>query len=134
VTEYPTADDLARRLGYEFSGVCRCGHKFSEHHNAMLLNTEHVLTLPPGSKPFIGEECEFYGSGEDSSFGPDGRPHCHRYVDCNDPNPPDPAWSTSRGTFTRRARAAAWLRFAWQVAQVKILHRDRREVFRRERW
>ena len=134
MTDYPTADDLERRLGYRFSGMCCCGHKFSEHHNAMLLSAEHLLTLPPGSRPFVGEECESYGSGEDSSFGPDGRTHCHRYVDRNDPSPPDPKWPTSRGTFTRRARAAAWLRFAWQVTQVKILRRESRTAFRRQHW
>ena len=132
--EYPTAPDLAHRLGYEFCGVCRCGHAFAEHHNAMLLSVEHLSTLPPGARPFVAEECEFYGSNEDGGYGPDGRHHCHHYVDRNDPNPPDPAWHNSRGTFTRRARAAAWLRFAWQVAQVQILRRDRHEVFRREPW
>jgi hypothetical protein len=134
LTEYPTASDIARRLGYEFCGVCRCGHAFAEHHNAMMLSVECLSTLPPGARPFVAEECEYYGCNEDGGFGPDGRHHCHRYVDRNDPNPPDPSWPNSRGTFTRRARAMAWLRFWWKAAQVIVLRRDRRQVFRRERW
>lgn len=134
MTKYPTSHELARRLGYDFTGVCRCGHPFDDHHNSMMLSIEHLATMPPDTKPFVAEECEHYGCNEDGGLGPDGGHHCHGYVDRNNPNPPDPSWSTSRGTFTRRARARAWVRFCWKAAQVVVLRRDRRKVFRRERW
>lgn len=133
MTGYPTASDLERRLGYKFRGICRCGHPLVEHHNAMLLSVDHLATLPPDAKPYFAEECTFYGTAEEGGYGPDGRHHCHRYVDRHDPDPPDPSWPDSQGTFSRRARAAAWLRFVWQVVQVKVLRREARQVFRRER-
>jgi hypothetical protein len=113
-----------------FTGVCRCGHAFDDHHNSMHLSAEHLATLPDGTRSYIAEECEHYGCNEEGGLGPDLRVHCLRYVDRADPA----ARVRHRGTFTRLARARAWARFVWQAIQVRILGRNEREVWRRERW
>ncbi|MGB8022206.1 MAG: hypothetical protein WCF04_13335 [Candidatus Nanopelagicales bacterium] len=100
----------------------------------MWLSNEHLATMPPGTRPYVAEECEHYGSNEEGGYGPDLRHHCHQYVDRADPNPPDPSWPNSRGTFTWRARVWAWARYFWQAIQVRVFARDAREVRRRERW
>jgi hypothetical protein len=120
--------------GVTFTGRCRCGHRFDEHHNPMWFSTEYAATLPPGARPYVAEECEHYGCDEEGGLGPDLRVHCARYVDRADPNPPDPADPSARGTFTRWARVRAWLRFGWQVIQIRMLRRDARVACRRERW
>jgi hypothetical protein len=100
----------------------------------MWLSEEHLATMPPGSRPFVAEECEHYGSNEDGGFGPDLRHHCHQYVDSADPNLPNPSWPNSKGTFTRWARGMAWIRWGWQELQIRLLRRNRFDVRRRERW
>jgi hypothetical protein len=90
--------------------------------------------MPQGTRPLFGDECEYYGCNEEGGLGPDLRTHCLRYVDRGDPDPPDPALPGSRGTFTRTARAWAWARLGWKAMQVKLLRRDPRIVWRRERW
>ena len=117
-----------------FTGRCRCGHRFEEHHNSVLFSAEYASTLPPGVPPYFAEECKHYGCDEEGGLGPDLRVHCARYVDRADPDPPDPAAPDSRGTFTRWARACAWLRFGSQVIQIRLLRRDALDVCRRERW
>lgn len=112
-----------------FSGRCRCGHRFEEHHNARYFSAQYAATLPPGARPFVGGECKHYGGNEEGGLGPDLRVHCSNYVDRNDPDPP-----TARGTFTRRSRAAAWGRLFWQGFRYRVLRHDHEDVFRRERW
>jgi hypothetical protein len=85
-----------------FSGICRCGHRFDEHHNAIRIGAARAATLFPGARPYAGEKCTHYGCNEEGGLGPDLHVHCARYVDRADPAPP-----VERGTFTRRARAAA---------------------------
>jgi hypothetical protein len=116
------------------TGMCRCGHRLEDHHNPVLFSAEHSGTLPPGVRRYAAEECKYYGCNEEGGLGPDLRVHCLRYVDRADPNPPDPTTPSARGTFTRSAKARAWLRFFWQALQVHVLGRDAQQVFRRERW
>ena len=56
----------------------------------MWLSAEHLATMPPGTRPYFGEECEYYGCNEEGGLGPDLRVHCLRYVDRADPSPPRP--------------------------------------------
>lgn len=123
-----------RRPTTQFTGICRCGHRLEDHHNGGWLSAEYLATMPQGTRPLFGDECEYYGCAEEGGLGPDLRVHCLRYVDQADPDPPDPALPGSRGTFTRTARAWAWARFGWKAMQVKLLRRDPRIVWRRERW
>lgn len=118
----------------QLTGICRCGHRLEDHHNGGWLSAEYLATMPQGTRPLFGDECEYYGCNEEGGLGPDLRVHCLRYVDRADPNPPDPALPGSRGTFTRTARARAWAGFGWKAMQVKLLRRDPRIVWRRERW
>ncbi len=111
------------------TGVCRCGHPLHEHHNPLTLSAERLATLPPGTGKYVAGECEHYGCNEEGGLGPDLRRHCSGYVDQADPNPPPAA-----GTFTRAARMRAWLRLLWMGFQWRILRRDAKLVFRRERW
>lgn len=50
-------------------------------------------------------------------MGPDGRDHCHHYVDRNDPAA---AIRDEPGTFTRLERGAAWCRALGLVARAVI--------------
>ena len=130
---------IAEHLGWrkpttQFTGTCRCGHRLEAHHNGGWLSAAYLATMPQGTRPLFGDECEYYGFNEEGGLGPDLRVHCLRYVDRGDPDPPDPALPGSRGTFTRTARAWAWARLGWKAMQVKLLRRDPRIVWRRERW
>jgi hypothetical protein len=101
----------------KLTGMCRCGHRLEDHRNGMWLSAEHLGTMPPGTRPYFGEECEYYGCNEEGGLGPDLPVHCLRYVDRADPSPPDPSRPGSGGTFTLWARARAWLRVSWQAVQ-----------------
>jgi hypothetical protein len=95
-----------------FSGICRCAHAFEDHHLGFILNEDVLRDLPAGHPPYRAQECEYYDCNEGGGMGPDGYDHCHRYVDRD-----DPAALTREepGSFTRRARARAWLRCLVQV-------------------
>lgn len=56
------------------SGVCRCGHRWDDHHLGIVMN----LNYP---EPYIPQECEFYGFNETGGLDAAGQPHCGGYVD-----------------------------------------------------
>ena len=111
------------------TGVCRCGHPLHEHHNPLTLSAERLAQLPPDTRSYVAGECKHYGCNEEGGLGPDLRRHCNGYVDQADPNQPSAA-----GTFTRAARTKAWLRLLWMGFQFRVLGRDEKTIFRRERW
>jgi hypothetical protein len=90
-----------------FSGICRCGHAFEDHHLGLILNEDVLRDLPTAHPRYRAQECEYYDCNEGGGMGPDGHDHCHHYVDRDDPAA---LVRDEPGTFTRRARARAWVR------------------------
>jgi hypothetical protein len=95
-----------------YSGVCRCGHAFAEHHLGAIANEDCLAQLPPSHPPYRAQECEYYDCNEGGGMGPDGRDHCHSYVDRDDPAQ---LRAAEPGTFSRGARLLAWARAIGQI-------------------
>jgi hypothetical protein len=111
-----------------FSGLCRCGHTFEQHHTSAIVNQGVLASLPPGHPPYIAEECCAYDFNEGSGMGPDGRDHCHRFIDRDDPSA---VAHNEPGTFTRLARAAAWGRSLGQLTRALLT--GKKTPYRRQR-
>lgn len=77
------------------------------------MNEDTIAQLPPGQPANHATECLHYDFNEGGGMGPDGRDHCHSYQDRDDPFA---SGMDEPGTFTKRARSAAWIRAFWQVA------------------
>lgn len=71
----------ARYSGPGRSGVCRCGHHFSDHHLCCVMNQEY---LDQTGESWIPDACLFYGCNEEEGLGPNGEPHCFNYRDSLD--------------------------------------------------
>lgn len=67
-----------------FSGICRCGHSWEDHHLGVIVNTEVLKELAekyPKHPYYIPQECEFFGCNEEGGFDNNGNEHCLNYVD-----------------------------------------------------
>jgi hypothetical protein len=51
-----------------FSGKCRCGHRFEEHHNAIRFSAADAEALSLGDRPYFAEECEHDGCNEEGGL------------------------------------------------------------------
>lgn len=61
------------------SGVCVCGHKWDEHHLAMVLRPEAIET-DGGPEAYIPQECEHFGFDEMGGLDHEGNPNCAETV------------------------------------------------------
>lgn len=64
------------------TGICRCGHKWEDHHLCAVMNR---IYWEQTKESYIVQECEFYGCNEVGGMmqNEDGEwvDHCHGYVD-----------------------------------------------------
>ena len=60
------------------TGVCKCGHRWDEHHLGMVARQDYVDAT---GEIYIAQECEFYGSTEMGGLDAYGNPHCGCYED-----------------------------------------------------
>jgi hypothetical protein len=105
-----------------YSGVCRCGHAFDEHHLGAIVNEDCLAQLPHGHPPYRAQECEYYDCNEGGGMGPDGCDHCHSYVGRDDP---DQGRAAEPGTFSRAARLIAWARAIGQIIHCQLTGKRR---------
>ena len=79
------ADFRLRYSGPGKTGICKCGHKWDEHHLGIVLNKEYFKAT---GESYVPQECEYYGCNELGGMmpGPDGKwvAHCGCYVDSGD--------------------------------------------------
>ena len=88
MVEYLGARDVSdfKWTRWFYSGVCRCGHSWEDHHNGCVMNSEYAkLCEDWGQPPYIPQECEYYGCNEDGGLDEKGEPHCGRFVDKETP-------------------------------------------------
>lgn len=70
-----------------YSGICRCGHSWDDHHLCCVMNADYAkLCKEWDQPPYVPCECEFYGCNEDGGKGPDGEDHCYGYKDKDAPS------------------------------------------------
>lgn len=62
------------------SGTCVCGHKWDEHHLAVVVRPEAIET-DGGPETYIPQECEYFGSNEIGGLDEEGNSHCLAYRD-----------------------------------------------------
>lgn len=63
------------------SGICKCGHKWDEHHLGIVMNQKYFEAT---GEMYVPQECEHYGFNELGGLMPEGRqwvPHCSEYID-----------------------------------------------------
>jgi hypothetical protein len=70
-----------RYSGPSRSGICKCGHKWDEHHLGVVLNADYAADT---HEYYIPQECEHYGWDEAGGLDENGKPHCDYYVDSMD--------------------------------------------------
>jgi hypothetical protein len=127
----PSLDHKALPIHFRrqvYSGVCRCGHAFDEHHLGAIANEASLAQLPTGHPPYVAQECEYYDCNEGGGMGPDGRDHCHHYVDREDP---ERVHAIGPGTFTCAARLTAWARAIGQI--IRSMLTGKRRGYTRQR-
>ncbi len=82
-----------------YSGICKCGHSWRNHHLEVIASNLASLPLEElkmVEETYIPRECEYYGINEhgglkpDTGFTGDRRwiDHCHSYVDATEENTP----------------------------------------------
>ena len=66
------------------TGICVCGHHYSDHHCGVVMNPDYLAqtgeTVVPGG-------CEFYQCNEGEGLDDKGKFHCFNYVDAGDKTP-----------------------------------------------
>lgn len=67
-----------RYSGPNNSGVCICGHDWTEHHLGVIMNEDYFEAT---GESYLPEECEAYGSNEMGGLDSEGNNHCQRYKD-----------------------------------------------------
>lgn len=67
-----------RYSGPECSGICVCGHSWTEHHLGVVMNE---VWLQATGEQFIPEECEHFGFNERGGLDAEGNNHCQYYQD-----------------------------------------------------
>lgn len=60
------------------SGICKCGHSWTDHHLSMVANEEYIHQT---NEYYLPSECLFYGCNETGGLDKDGNDHCFRYDD-----------------------------------------------------
>ncbi len=64
-----------------YTGICECGHNFSEHHHGVIMNVDS-LYYPLQVNGVIGQECEHNGFNGEKWADEDGSIcRCNSYVD-----------------------------------------------------
>jgi hypothetical protein len=66
-----------------YSGVCKCGHSWKDHHLGVVMNEDYLTAT---GEAYLPQECEFYGWNESGGLDKDGNDHCHNYIDKDNPN------------------------------------------------
>jgi hypothetical protein len=61
-----------------YSGICKCGHKFTDHHLSVVMNQDYFEAT---GDTYLPGECEFFGFNETGGLDAEGKPHCHNYID-----------------------------------------------------
>jgi len=70
-----------RYSGPNKSGICKCGHKWEDHHLCVVMNTDF---LEATGESYVPQECEFYGFNETGGLDNEGNDHCRYYRDSLD--------------------------------------------------
>lgn len=65
------------------SGICKCGHRWDQHHLCMVVRPGAEQT-DGGIEYYLPCECEAFGVNEDGGKDKDGNDHCFGYVDSNE--------------------------------------------------
>ena len=68
----------ARYSGPFHTGVCTCGHAWSDHHLGCVANQDY---LDQTKENYVPQECEYWGFNEMGGKDREGKDHCHRYTD-----------------------------------------------------
>ena len=78
-------DMTPRYTGPGKSGICKCGHRWDDHHLGAVLNSDYYEAT---GESYVPQECEHYGCNETGGMMPDpANPdgawvdHCERYED-----------------------------------------------------
>jgi hypothetical protein len=79
-----------------YSGICKCGHSWEDHHLSLPMSQRsYLLCEGLGQPPVIPGACEYYGSGEHEGKMPlntkgedyqEWIEHCSGYRDKDEPS------------------------------------------------
>jgi hypothetical protein len=72
---------VARYSGPNRSGICKCKHRWEDHHLGCVMNRKYYEDT---GEDYVPQECEFYFCNEMGGCNKDGSDHCHRYIDEKD--------------------------------------------------
>jgi hypothetical protein len=67
---------------WNYSGVCLCGHSYSDHHCCCVMNPVAAMIM----SSIVPDTCCYFGCNEFEGVDENGNDHCWGYVDALNPN------------------------------------------------